>query len=131
MRQPGTAAALVGFDRWKHALGHGARRRCPRCGEGATLTGYLTPVARCAACDLDLGKLRADDGPAYFTILLVGHIVVPGMLLLEQFAHPDVWVHAAIWPALTLVLSLTALPVIKGMMIGVNWVIGADADRMP
>jgi uncharacterized protein (DUF983 family) len=131
MRKPGTAATLVGFDRWKHALTNGVRRRCPRCGEGRSLSGYVAPVPRCADCGLDLEKLRADDGPAYFTILLVGHIVIPGMLLLEQMAHPAIWIHAVIWPPLTLALSLIFLPLIKGMMIGVNWAVGFDADRMP
>ena len=40
----------------------GLARRCPACGEGATLTGYLTRLPRCAACGLDLSDIRADDG---------------------------------------------------------------------
>ena len=42
----------------------GLARRCPNCGEGATLTGYLTQVPACASCGLDFSEIRADDGPA-------------------------------------------------------------------
>ena len=41
---------------------------------------------RCADCDIDLARYPADDGPAYLTILLIGHLVVAPMLFL-----PIVW----------------------------------------
>src|SRR5262245_2229467 len=36
---------------WK-ALTNGLRRRCPHCGEGALLEGWLTLRARCPACGM-------------------------------------------------------------------------------
>lgn len=99
----------------------GARRRCPRCGEGAAFTGYLKVAERCPACSVDLSSYRADDAPPYVTIFIVGHIVVPAMLLLEQAAHPAAWVHMALWLPLTLISTLALLPVVKGALLGVMY----------
>lgn len=68
-----------------------------------------------------MGEFRSDDAPPYFTILLVGHVIVPAMLLLEQMQHPPEWLHAALWVPLTLVLTAFLLPRNKGAVIGVQW----------
>jgi uncharacterized protein (DUF983 family) len=99
----------------------GFSNRCPRCGKGRILSGYLTPAASCGACDLGFDPYRADDAPAYFTLLLVGHIVVPGMLLLEKFAAPSTLLHLAIWLPATVVLTLALLPRIKASVVAVQW----------
>ncbi|MFN4283578.1 MAG: DUF983 domain-containing protein [Alphaproteobacteria bacterium] len=105
----------------------GLRRRCPRCGEGASFRGYLKIAAHCPACGVDLGSYRADDAPPYVTIFIVGHIVVPAMLLLEQSAHPATWVHMALWLPLTLALTLALLPAVKGALLGVQWALRVKA----
>lgn len=105
----------------------GLRRRCPRCGEGAAFAGYLKVAPHCAACGVDLDSYRADDAPAYFTIVIVGHLIVPAMLMLEQTVHPATWVHMALWLPLTLGLTLALLPAIKGAMLGVQWTLRVKA----
>ena len=57
------------------ALWRGWRRKCPRCGEGPLLTSYLKVRPTCPACGQELHHHRADDGPAYLTILIVGHLM--------------------------------------------------------
>lgn len=57
----------------------------------------------------------------YFTVLLVGHIVVPLVLLVEQLYSPPNWIHMALWLPLTLVLSLAMLPRAKGALVGLQW----------
>ena len=54
----------------------GACARCPNCGRGRLFRAYLKPVETCAECHESLKHIRADDGPAWLTILVVGHIVV-------------------------------------------------------
>ena len=103
------------------SLLRGWRRRCPNCGGGPVFDGYLTVRRSCAACGQDLHHHRADDMPAYLVILIVGHIVVGGMVSLEFGWHPPVWVHWAIWPVLTLALSLWLLPRVKAMVIALQW----------
>jgi uncharacterized protein (DUF983 family) len=104
-----------------NALGRGWRKRCPRCAEGGLYDGYLKVRAQCAVCDLALHHHRADDAPPYFTILIVGHVVIGGMLWLETSVHPPSWVHMAIWLPLTLALTLVLLPAVKGSLIGLQW----------
>ena len=105
----------------------GLRRRCPCCGEGRAFTGYLSVVPHCPSCGVDLGSYRADDAPAYFTIVIVGHVIVPGMLMLEQNVHPAAWVHMALWLPLTLALTLGLLPLVKGALLGVQWALRVRA----
>ncbi len=103
------------------AMLRGARLRCPSCGEGPMYSSYLKVADTCASCGEELHHHRADDAPAYFTISIVGHIVVAGALLLEKFLAPETWVHMVLWLPLTLLLSLALLPVIKGALVGLQW----------
>ncbi|HWE99495.1 MAG TPA: DUF983 domain-containing protein [Caulobacteraceae bacterium] len=101
-----------------HAVGRGLRGRCPSCGQGALFHRYLKVSPTCGACGHDLDQYPSDDGPAYFTILLVGHLFVLPTLLL-----PFVWKApvAIVVPALLIplaVVTLALLPVVKGGVIG-------------
>ena len=82
---------------------------------------YLKVADQCPSCGEALHHHRADDAPPYFTILAVGHIIVPLMLMVEQRFEPAEWLHAALWVPLTVVLSLWLLPRIKGALIGLQW----------
>jgi uncharacterized protein (DUF983 family) len=121
MPSPPDAAATREPPSVALGLRRGLALRCPGCGQAPLFASYLKPHPQCAVCLLQLDAFRADDAPPYFTILLVGHIVVPGMLLLEKLVHPPSWVHAALWIPLTLALTLTILPRMKGAVIGVQW----------
>ena len=76
---------------------------------------------RCEVCDTDLARYPADDGPAYLTILLIGHLVVAPMLF-----FPIVWRSN---PAYSLplilvplaVLTLLLLPRVKGGWVGLMY----------
>lgn len=103
------------------ALLRGWRQRCPNCGGGPMMNGYLKVRPTCAACGEELHHHRADDLPAWATILIVGHFLVGGLLSVETTFHPPLWVHWAIWPALTLGATLWLLPHIKGMVVAFQW----------
>jgi uncharacterized protein (DUF983 family) len=103
------------------AILRGARLRCPSCGEGRLFNGYLKVVKSCPACGEDLHHHRADDAPAYFTITIVGHIIVAGALILEKVFAPETWLHMVLWVPLTLLLCLGLLPVVKGALVGLQW----------
>ena len=105
------------------ALWRGLRQRCPSCGRGAIFGQYVRVNSHCADCGLDLAAYRSDDAPAYFTILVVGHLIVPAVLILEQTMRPPTWVHMAIWLPLTLLLTLLLLPRVKGALLGVQWIL--------
>jgi uncharacterized protein (DUF983 family) len=86
--------------------------------------GYLRVIDECPNCHAPLGLARADDAPPYFTIIVVGHIVVPSMLILEKTVAPPLWVHMALWLPLTLVLALALLRPIKGATVGLMLKLG-------
>lgn len=106
---------------WALAMRRGAMCKCPACGNASAFAGYLRVTPKCAACGTQLDDLRADDAPPYFTIFLVGHIVIPLMLILERAYSPPTWVHMALWLPLIVVLSLSLLRPIKGATLGLLW----------
>ena len=114
--------AATGGDRpMKPAIWRGLRCKCPNCGEGALLKGYLTVRDTCPVCEEDLSHHRADDGPAYLTILVVGHLMAP--LIHFAFVHyrPDPLVLATVFTLGTVGLSLYLLPRFKGMVVNIQW----------
>jgi uncharacterized protein (DUF983 family) len=108
------------------ALRRGFLGRCPNCGEGSMFRAYLKVADRCEVCGEDLSHQRADDAPAYFTIAIVGHFIIAGVLA-SEFVLPDTpfWVPALFWSVLALASSLWLLPRIKGALVGMQW-----ANRM-
>ena len=111
------------------ALARGFRRRCPKCGRGRLFRAYLKPVAACTACHETLGHIRADDAPPYFTIVIVGHVVVGLGLFAEMQFHPPVWAQVTVLSALTLALTFGLLPVVKGTLIGLMWRLKLRGDE--
>ena len=103
------------------ALLRGWRRRCPHCGGGPLFTGYLKIRHSCVACGEPFFHHRADDAPAWATILIVGHVLLSGLLAVENAFAPPLWVHWAVWPTVTLGLTLWLLPRIKGMIVALQW----------
>ena len=99
----------------------GAARKCPACGVGAMFRRYLKVADACPHCGEELHHHRADDAPAYFTIVIVGHIVVGLVLAVEIAYRPALWVHAALWLPLTVILTLVLLPSVKGALVGLQW----------
>lgn len=103
------------------ALMRGLRRRCPNCGTGAMLTGYLKVRARCLVCTEELYHHRADDGPAYLTILIVGHIMAPLILGVFVRFRPDPMLLGTLFSIGCVALSLYLLPRLKGAMVAFQW----------
>ena len=79
---------------------------------------------------LALEPFRADDAPAYFTILAVGHVVVPMVLAFEKYGdQPPLWAHALLWLPLSVALALLLLPRIKGAVIALLWTQNAATPK--
>lgn len=105
----------------RKALLRGWRRRCPACGEAALMDGYLTVRDLCPVCRTELHHHRADDGPAWATILITGHILAPVMLAVFVAWRPEAWVMALGFSVTLVLLSLYLLPRLKGMFVAVQW----------
>lgn len=127
------AAAASQRSPWQ-AMRRGLAQICPACGDGALFSSYLKVQDNCPNCKEELHHQRADDAPPYVTILIVGHIIIPGILILEKAYAPATWVHLSIWLPLLLLLSLTILPRIKGLFVGLQWALrmhGFDNSTTP
>ena len=105
----------------RSAMSRGFLCRCPACGRGALFRAFLKVADDCPACGEDFSHQRADDAPAYFVILIVGHIIVPLVLAVEIAMAPPYWLHLVIWLPLTLALSLLLLQPMKGAIVAWQW----------
>lgn len=103
------------------AMWRGWCKRCPSCGEGRVLFNYLKVQDRCPSCGEELYHHRADDGPAYLTILVVGHILAPVLLFVWEVFRPEPIVMALGLSVFVVALALYLLPRLKGLMIGIQW----------
>jgi uncharacterized protein (DUF983 family) len=125
-------------DAWA-AVMRGLRGRCPKCGEGRLFRAFLKVADECPVCHEPFHHHRADDAPAYFVILIVGHLVVPLALAVEIEYTLPYWLHALLWVPLTLGLALALLQPIKGAIVALQWAYRMhgfnpampDADALP
>ena len=113
----------------KLPIARGLRCRCPRCGEGRLLQGFLTLRPNCEKCGLDFDFADAGDGPAVFVILIGGAIVVFAALIVEVVYQPPYWLHAALWLPLVLIVTLAPLRPIKGLLIALQYHHNAQEGR--
>ncbi len=105
----------------KPALLRGVRLKCPACGTGPLMKSYLKTRDDCAVCGQELHHHRADDGPAYMTILVTGHILAPLILLVYSNFRPDPLVMAVAFCVGFSALALYLLPRFKGMFVAIQW----------
>ena len=111
------------------AIARGLQGRCPACAKGKLFRKYLKVSPTCEACGHDLARYPADDGPAYLTILLVGHLIVAPLLF-----FPIVWESSPYYSLPLILIPLTVvtlvlLPRVKGGWIGMMYALGVkDTD---
>lgn len=103
------------------ALRLGWARKCPNCGTGRMLKGYLKVAYACPDCHEPLHHHRADDGPAYLTILVVGKLAMLLYVAVYMMWQPSPVVMIALCWAVALVLALYMLPRIKGALVALQW----------
>ena len=103
------------------SLARGWRRRCPKCGGGTIMQSYLKVKSACPVCREELSHHRADDGPAYLTILLVGHLMAPLLHLVFVHYRPDPLTLFTIFAVGCVALSLYLLPRLKGAIVAYQW----------
>ena len=111
-------------------LWRGVRKRCPKCGLGRLLNGYLKPASCCLNCGEDFSYISADDGPAWLTLLIIGHVIAPLMLIFGRDPAMSVWLSIIILMTITLLGVYFILPRAKGVFIVLIWVTGATGQSV-
>ncbi|MEM9716608.1 MAG: DUF983 domain-containing protein [Pseudomonadota bacterium] len=99
----------------------GWRGKCPCCGQGNLYRGYLTVRSECAVCGEELHHQRADDGPAYLTILICGHLLAPIIHWVFVAFRPDPLLLGVSFSIIFVAMALYLLPRLKGGLIAYQW----------
>ena len=105
----------------RQAMFRGLRLKCPNCGSGPLMRSYLKVRDHCPVCGEELYHHRADDGPAYLTILITGHIIAPLIFFVFFTFRPDPLVMAVGFTIGFVAIALFMLPRLKGMFVGLQW----------
>ena len=85
------------------------------------MQGYLKVQDTCPACGEALHHHRADDGPAYVTILVVGKLIMAVYMSVFLAFRPEPWVMIALCWTLAICLALWLLPRLKGAFVALQW----------
>ena len=108
----------------------GVSCRCPACGKGKLLQGFLALAPRCEVCGLDYSFADSADGPAFFVMSISGFLVVFAALAVEVLYQPPFWVHAMLWLPLILLTTLLPLRPMKGLLIALQYHHKAEPGRL-
>ena len=85
------------------------------------MKGYLRVRDHCPQCGEAMHHHRADDGPAWLTILIVSKLVMSLYLAVWKAFEPSPLVMIALCWTVALGMSLWLLPRIKGAMVALQW----------
>lgn len=114
-----TRPPLLPRTLWEAVL-RGLRNRCPRCDEARLMPRFLKPASHCHACGQDWTPQRADDFPAYLSMLVTGHLTAPLAIVLALHGWTPGEMALVVIPAATALL-LGLLQPAKGAVIAMQW----------
>jgi uncharacterized protein (DUF983 family) len=97
------------------------RCRCPRCGQGRLFRNLLEVRARCEYCDLDLVQSDSGDGATALVILVLGAVIVALAFWTEFRFNPPLWLHAVLWPLVTIPLAIAMIRPTKAALIAMQY----------
>lgn len=103
---------------------------CPRCGAKTLFRRFATFADRCPACGLDFSAFNVGDGPVVFLTLGIGAFVTILALWVEFTFSPPFYVHILLWIPITLVLTVLALRVSKGLLLALEYRNKAQEGRL-
>ena len=83
--------------------------------------GLLTLQPACPACGLDLTQSDTGDAGAVGLIMVLGAIVVVLAFWVEFRFEPPLWVHAILWPSITLPLAILLMRPMKAALVALQF----------
>ncbi|WP_254073061.1 DUF983 domain-containing protein [Acidisphaera sp. S103] len=84
-------------------------------------TGLLTLRPACPDCGLDLTQSDTGDAGAVGLIMVLGAIVVILAFWVEFRFEPPLWVHAILWPSITLPLAILLMRPMKAALVALQF----------
>jgi uncharacterized protein (DUF983 family) len=83
--------------------------------------GLLTVRERCRVCGLDLRAHDSGDGPAVLVIFVLASMVVGLAFWVEFRFAPPLWVHAVLWPVVTVPLAVLLMRPFKAALVALQF----------
>ena len=109
-------------------MARGARKRCPRCGEGPLFKRFNIMHERCSVCDL---KYLEEEGALFGTLFLVGRalFVFPliVMIYFRSYVPNPVWFYVVC--AMMLFAVIYTLPQRSGMAVALHYLLRRRRSR--
>jgi len=75
----------------------------------------------CESCGLDLRAHDAGDGAMVGVVLVLGAIVVALAFWVEFHFAPPLWVHAILWPVVTVPLAVAMMRPAKAALVALQF----------
>ena len=113
---------------WRPVI-RGLRHRCPQCGQGRLYARYLKQTATCSHCGARIGGIRAEDGPPWLTVLILGPFLAGLTFISARQESWPLWLTLPALSLLAIAAILILLPRIKGAIIGLLWSMGAQDEE--
>lgn len=95
--------------------------RCPRCGKGRLFQGVIKVRDRCDVCGLDLRQSDVGDGAAVPALFFLGTIIVGLAFWVEFRFSPPLWVHAVVWPIVSVPLAILLIRPTKAALVAMQY----------
>jgi uncharacterized protein (DUF983 family) len=90
--------------------------RCPRCGRGPLFRGLISLRPACESCGLDFERMDVGDGFVVPILMVLGFLVVGGAIWFDFTYTPPLWLHAVIWPPVTVILAVLMTRYLKSFL---------------
>ena len=110
------------------ALARGFLGRCPACGKGHVLQGYLSPRLQCEICSENLARYQSADFAPYLVTFAVGLTFTPLILVSTMIWDVPEALAIGVGLSAALACALTLLPRMKGAAIGLLWALDVRAN---
>ncbi len=121
-RRPGLMGMDPKLKTLLAALATALACKCPRCGQGALFSGFLTVAEKCEHCGLELAKNDSGDGPAVFLIFILGALVVPLVVLVDSIVAMPLWLTMLVWTPVILGVTLGLLRPAKALVLTLQFI---------
>ena len=105
----------------RRILGRGLRGYCPNCNQGPLFRAYLKPIPACGNCGERWEDIRADLGPAWASMTLAAHIIIPVYHFIFFDSAMSTGLQIVILMALAIAICLLTLPRMKGLFMAIVW----------
>ncbi len=96
---------------------------CPKCGTPNVFPHKLTldVITECASCGLNVRNQDSGDGPAVFLTFILGFLLTPMALILDNMFVVPLWAHAIIWTFAAIGCCIIMMQPLKAYVMALNY----------